>query len=100
MRSQAVLSRDIHHPHTGLKALGYNPGLHIIWPASISPRSRHNLNEAVKPIPAIRHQHLLLNTQRETRRSISVTEPWKSMGQGRRLRLFPSVQYVSDQWES
>jgi hypothetical protein len=79
-------TRNIHHPRARLKALGHDPRLHIFRPASISTRPLHNLNAAVKPIPAIRHRRPLLNAQNETRSSGSALEPQKSMGRGRRIR--------------
>jgi hypothetical protein len=81
-----MLPRHISHPRARLKALGHNPGFHIIRPAPISTRPLHNLDAAVKPVAAIRHHHLLQNVQNETRRSDSVGKPQKSMGQERRIR--------------
>jgi hypothetical protein len=90
MRGQTMSPRHIHYPGAGLKALGYDPAFHIVRPAPISTRPLHNLNAAIKPVPAIRHHHLLLNAQNETDRWISVLEPKKSMGRKRRIRRFPA----------
>jgi hypothetical protein len=84
-------TRNIHHPRARLKALGHDPRLHIIRPAPISTRPLHNLNAAVKPIPAIRHRRLLLNAQNETRSRGSALEPQKSMGRGRRIRNIKAI---------
>lgn len=87
MRGHTMPPRDIHHPNTGLKALRHNPAFHLVRPAPISTRPLHNLDAAIKSVPAICHRHLLLNVQKETRRRISAQEPQKSMGRGRRILL-------------
>jgi len=86
MRGQTVPPSDIHYPNTGLKALGHNPRFRLVRLAPISTRPPHNLDAAIKPVPAIRHRRLLLNPQNETRRYVSAPEPWKSMGRERRIR--------------
>lgn len=69
---------NVHDTHARLKALRHDPGFRLIRPALISTRALHNLNPAIKPVPAIRH--LLLKRQNETRGSINAMEPQRSMG--------------------
>jgi hypothetical protein len=68
MRCHIMPPRHIRHPRARLKALGHDPGFHITRPPPISTRPLHNLDAAIKPVPAIRHRRLLLNAQKETRR--------------------------------
>jgi hypothetical protein len=72
MRCNIMPPRVIYHPNARLKTFGHNPGFHIIRPAPIPTCLLHNLDAAVKLVPAIRRRHLLLSAQNETRRSVSV----------------------------
>jgi hypothetical protein len=89
-----MTARDIRHPHTGLKALRYNPGLHIIRPAPVTPRSTDDLNLPVETIRNIRHRRLLLLNQDETLSSAVNAKGGYPMGRKRRL-LFTSSQATS-----
>jgi len=66
MRSQTMPLRDIHQAHAGQKALGRDPGFRLIRPAPISTRPLHNLDAAIKTVPAVRHCHPLETSNRNS----------------------------------
>jgi hypothetical protein len=88
-----MTARDIRHPHTGLKALRYNPGLHIIRPAPVTPRSTDDLNLPVETIRNIRHRRLLLLNQDETLSSAVNAKGGYPMGRKRRLLKVPLLGF-------
>jgi hypothetical protein len=73
------------NPHTRLKALRDNPGLHIIRSAPIASCSTDDLNLAVKTIRDIHHRRLLLINQDQTLCSTMTAKPQYPMGRSRRL---------------
>lgn len=49
------LSSDTHNAHAGLKALGRDPRLHGIRPASTAPLTLQNIASSEKYVPSIRY---------------------------------------------
>jgi len=61
-----MTQRNIHPPHTRVKALRDNTGLHVTRPAPVAPCTTDDLYLPVETIRNIRHRRLLLLNQDET----------------------------------
>ena len=86
-----MTARNIRHPHTRLKALRNNTGLHVIRPAPVAPCMTDDVYLPVETIRNIRHRRLLLMNQNETLSSAVTAKEGYPMGCRRRLRSIKVV---------